>query len=742
MMRSESAAEETTRESLDPGMDEMYGGRRSFSVSPAGQRPRSIHGAMGGGEQGIVEHLFFTLGEGIGRYAVAFTLLTICGCAALTSGIWLRGSVDTELFNSLVLRPKSRMQRETNYNVNRYDAGYASASEVTNAVADEGGKDVLTRKNLLQTARFWRDKDVLGVAVSEGGEEYSGRDVLVITAGTSQPIRYTLLDCWQEGAYDHFGSIGDLDPAAAQLEYLAYEALAPFDAEAAAAAYAAPPFVTPYAYCLYMRLVLLYTPAGVDVSLFGRCRQFLDEEPTADDAALAALKDAYDFHRFYLYDFMASKPSLYLAWACLAPFASEPAGRCHAGYTCCEIATIYSGCASGALDEATCAGYAAALGATTWYENPTFSAAYAAEAPCGDFGFYPLSSAFAAQAFGTTASYPTPTTFDDCAARYAVYAATPAADVEALVDAATRNALCQPAGANVCAALSASDTNLLWSSNIATDAEITATAVSGTCALWDGGAEGMGILPYVPLTLTVGDFFDAVKNKGLQFVYLSNGYKTIKRAKAAGGASASDGDAEAGRKAWLLKYNDHVAGRYAGGSMVHGTYSSEILLQTLEDASIIDVELLALGYVLVIAYAGTAMLFEVTGGYAMVTHVCVGCFGVLLVICGLAASLGVACFLGIPFNAVSVQVLPFLLVGLGVNDMFLLAHNYCDVEKEHGASKAAPALVGYMLGRSGPSITLTTCANFVAFIRLAGDLPAERRHGLLRGADLGRGHRR
>ena len=112
-------------------------------------------------------------------------------------------------------------RRETNYNVNRYDAGYASASEVTNAVADEGGKDVLTRKNLLQTARFWRDKDVLGVAVSEGGEAYSGRDVLVITAGTYQPIRYTLLDCWQEGAYDHFGSIGDLDPAAAQLEYLA-----------------------------------------------------------------------------------------------------------------------------------------------------------------------------------------------------------------------------------------------------------------------------------------------------------------------------------------------------------------------------------------------------------------------------------------------------------------------------------------------------------------------------------------
>ena len=104
MMRSDSASEET-RESLDPGMDEMYGGRRSFSVSPAGRRPRSIHGAMGGGEQGIVEHLFFTLGEGIGRYAVAFTLLTICGCAALTSGIWLRGSVDTELF-ILLRRPR------------------------------------------------------------------------------------------------------------------------------------------------------------------------------------------------------------------------------------------------------------------------------------------------------------------------------------------------------------------------------------------------------------------------------------------------------------------------------------------------------------------------------------------------------------------------------------------------------------------------------------------------------------
>ena len=37
-----------------PGMDEVYKRSSSFAMSPAGQRPKSIHKAMVGGEQGVV----------------------------------------------------------------------------------------------------------------------------------------------------------------------------------------------------------------------------------------------------------------------------------------------------------------------------------------------------------------------------------------------------------------------------------------------------------------------------------------------------------------------------------------------------------------------------------------------------------------------------------------------------------------------------------------------------------------
>lgn len=55
-----------------------------------------------------------------------------------------------------------------------------------------------------------------------------------------------------------------------------------------------------------------------------------------------------------------------------------------------------------------------------------------------------------------------------------------------------------------------------------------------------------------------------------------------------------------------------------------------------------------------------------------------GLAGVLLVTASVAAGLGFCALLGLPFNASTTQVLPFLALGLGVDDMFLLAHTFLD----------------------------------------------------------------
>ena len=256
---------------------------------------------------------------------------------------------------------------------------------------------MLARANLAQTINFFEDRAVLDVAVEVGGVRYEAMDVLASAGG--QPLRQTLLDCFQEGAYDYFGTLAGLGAGA--LSALADEMLAPFGAEAGARQY------TPYDWCLYGRLAVAYTPS-LDPHQFGDCRKFVDgPKAIGRHGPLAA---AYDFHRAYAVDFMKSAPSLAFAWACRPPFVGEPVGRC-GEFHCCDLGQIYAACALCEQGDDACAGrgppgypasaaacetYAAALGAASWAPNALYDAAHAALPACGAFDFYPVSSAYAA----------------------------------------------------------------------------------------------------------------------------------------------------------------------------------------------------------------------------------------------------------------------------------------------------------------------------------------------------------
>ena len=56
-----------------------------------------------------------------------------------------------------------------------------------------------------------------------------------------------------------------------------------------------------------------------------------------------------------------------------------------------------------------------------------------------------------------------------------------------------------------------------------------------------------------------------------------------------------------------------------------------------------------------------------------------GISGVILVAITVAAGLGLSAFIGIPFNASTTQILPFLALGMGVNAMFLMTDTYAEL---------------------------------------------------------------
>ncbi|XP_025847761.1 protein patched homolog 2 isoform X4 [Vulpes vulpes] len=103
-------------------------------------------------------------------------------------------------------------------------------------------------------------------------------------------------------------------------------------------------------------------------------------------------------------------------------------------------------------------------------------------------------------------------------------------------------------------------------------------------------------------------------------------------------------------------------------------FSSTTLDDILHAFSEVSAARVVGGYLLMLAYACVTML----RWDCAQSQGAVGLAGVLLVALAVASGLGLCALLGIAFNAATTQVLPFLALGIGVDDIFLLAHAFTE----------------------------------------------------------------
>lgn len=167
-------------------------------------------------------------------------------------------------------------------------------------------------------------------------------------------------------------------------------------------------------------------------------------------------------------------------------------------------------------------------------------------------------------------------------------------------------------------------------------------------------------------------------------------------------------------EAWQRRYSEAVRHSVAANSsqkvLSFTTTTLEDILKSFSNVSVIRV---ASGYLLMLAYACLTML----RWDCAKSQGAVGLAGVLLVTLSVAAGLGLCSLLGISFNAATTQVLPFLALGVGVDDVFLLAHAF----SETGQNKRIPFedRTGECLKRTGASVALTSISNVTAFFMAA-----------------------
>ncbi|XP_051949983.1 protein patched homolog 1 isoform X3 [Xyrauchen texanus] len=167
-------------------------------------------------------------------------------------------------------------------------------------------------------------------------------------------------------------------------------------------------------------------------------------------------------------------------------------------------------------------------------------------------------------------------------------------------------------------------------------------------------------------------------------------------------------------EAWQRRYSEAVQQSVSVNSsqkvLTFTTTTLEDILKSFSDVSVIRI---ASGYLLMLAYACLTML----RWDCAKSQGAVGLAGVLLVTLSVAAGLGLCSLMGISFNAATTQVLPFLALGVGVDDVFLLAHAF----SETGQNKRIPFedRTGECLKRTGASVALTSISNVTAFFMAA-----------------------
>lgn len=166
-------------------------------------------------------------------------------------------------------------------------------------------------------------------------------------------------------------------------------------------------------------------------------------------------------------------------------------------------------------------------------------------------------------------------------------------------------------------------------------------------------------------------------------------------------------------EAWQRKFVN-VVNKVSNSTVRDNVYafSYTSLMDIMYDFSSISISRVVIGYILMFIYACISLM---RWSDAVHSQSGVGMAGVLLVSLSVAAGLGMCSVLGIAFNASTTQIIPFLALGLGVDDMFLIAHTYSETSRHVPYSD----LSGEVLKRTGVTVLLTSLTNMLAFFTAA-----------------------
>ena len=154
------------------------------------------------------------------------------------------------------------------------------------------------------------------------------------------------------------------------------------------------------------------------------------------------------------------------------------------------------------------------------------------------------------------------------------------------------------------------------------------------------------------------------------------------------------------------------------------SFSTEISLeQELNKTTNTDAKIVVISYIIMFFYASLALgsttlslrsVLRNPGTSLVESKFTLGVVGILIVLMSISASIGLFSAAGIKVTLIIAEVIPFIVLAVGVDNIFLIVHEFERVNVSH-ADDMVEVRVAKALGRMGPSILLSAITETIAF---------------------------
>ncbi|KAF1813411.1 multidrug efflux transporter AcrB transmembrane domain-containing protein [Eremomyces bilateralis CBS 781.70] len=166
------------------------------------------------------------------------------------------------------------------------------------------------------------------------------------------------------------------------------------------------------------------------------------------------------------------------------------------------------------------------------------------------------------------------------------------------------------------------------------------------------------------------------------------------------------------------------------------SFNTEISLEEeLNKSTNTDAKIVVISYIIMFLYASLALgsttlaartILRYPADALVQSKFMLGIVGIVIVLMSVSASVGLFSACGVKVTLIIAEVIPFLVLAIGVDNIFLIVHEFERVNVNYGDAPI-PERIGRAMGRIGPSILLSASTETVAFaLGAAVDMPAVR----------------